>query len=203
MIALAVGTGVGINTLMAYYCGIDKKRESEETAGVGTVLGVVLWIVFAFICFMIMPAYAKMSTDSPEVIRQVVLYGRIVCIFSIGLFVESIWTKVLQAGGNMHTPMAAQIIGAVINIILDPILIFGFGVIPAMGIAGAAIATVLGQMAAALVVMRHGFRKPPALKKYLGYIKLIYKFGFPNILMKSAYTSLYFLRHYRLVWFQL
>lgn len=66
-----------------------------------------------------------MSTDSPEVIRDVVAYGRIVCLFSIGLFTEGIWSKILQAEGDMRTPMIAQIAGAVVNIILDPLLIFG------------------------------------------------------------------------------
>ena len=188
MIALAVGTGVGINTLMAHYAGINKKSESDESAGIGTILAIILWVIFALICYFIMPGYAKMSTNSDNVIRQVTIYGRIVCIFSFGLFLESIWTKVLQAGGNIKIPMIAQIIGAVVNIILDPILIFGFYKIPEMGIAGAAIATVLGQIAAALIVMRKGYKKPPEISKFLGYIKRIYKFGFPNILMQSAYT---------------
>lgn len=188
MIALAVGTGVGINTLMSHYSGISKEHESEETAGTGTIIGIILWILFACTCYIIMPSYAKMSTNSPEVIRQVTQYGRIVCVFSIGSFLESIWTKVLQAKGNMKVPMIAQIVGAIINIILDPILIFGLFKIPAMGITGAAIATVLGQIAAALIVMRKGYKKPPEFKKFFGYIKRIYKFGFPNILMQSAYT---------------
>ncbi|WP_294406570.1 MATE family efflux transporter [uncultured Clostridium sp.] len=188
MIALAVGTGVGINTLMAGYSGVGKNREAEETAGTGTILAVIMWVIFAMICYMIMPSYTRMSTHSETVIEQVTLYGRIVCVFSIGLFMESIWTKVLQSGGNMRIPMIAQIMGAIINIILDPVLIFGFWKIPAMGISGAAMATVLGQMAAALIVMKQGFRKSPELRKYPAYIKSIYRFGFPNILMQSAYT---------------
>lgn len=65
-----------------------------------------------------MPAYARMSTDSAEVIKDVIVYGRIVCVFSIGLFTESIWTKILQANGDMKTPMIAQIVGALVNIAL-------------------------------------------------------------------------------------
>lgn len=78
-----------------------------------------MWFLFAVICWLIMPAYAKMSTDSANVINDVIVYGRIVCVFSFGLFLESIWTKVLQANGDMKTPMIAQIAGAVINIIID------------------------------------------------------------------------------------
>ena len=84
-----------------------------------------------------MPAYARMSTSSEAVIQDVVTYGRIVCVFSFGLFLESIWTKVLQATGDMKTPMFAQIIGAVTNIVLDPLLIFGMLGLPEMGFAGA------------------------------------------------------------------
>lgn len=120
MIALGVGTGVGINTDMAYYLGIGKKKKAEEVAGTGTPLGLILWIIFAAVCYVTLPAYAGMSTDSPEVIRDVVAYGRIVCLFSIGLFTEGIWSKILQAEGDMRTPMIAQIAGAVVNIILDP-----------------------------------------------------------------------------------
>lgn len=156
MIAFAVGTGVGINTVMAAKLGIGDRENANEYAGVGTPLAAALWLLFAAVCWAIMPAYARMSTDSEAVIADVVTYGRIVCVFSFGLFLESTWTKVLQANGNMKTPMFAQILGAVTNILLDPLLIFGLK----MGIAGAAVATVAGQMVAALIVMRKGFRRP-------------------------------------------
>ena len=174
MIAIAVGTGVGINTAMAHY--------------LGTPLTLVLWVLFALICFLFMPAYARMSTDSAEVIKDVIVYGRIVCVFSIGLFTESIWTKILQANGDMKTPMIAQIVGALVNIALDPLFIFGLFGLPKLGIAGAAIATVVGQIVAALIVMKKGFRKSPPLSVYLRDICFIYKLGIPNILMQSAYT---------------
>ena len=188
MIALAVGTGVGINTLMAHFMGIREPDRSQETAGTGTLLAFGMWVLFAGICWCIMPAYARMSTDSPAVARDVVTYGRIVCVCSFGLFFESIWTKVLQAEGAMKLPMAAQILGALVNILLDPVLIFGLGPMPELGIAGAAIATVLGQCAAAGIVMRRGFRKSPPLSAYRQYVPRIYRVGFPNILMQCAYT---------------
>lgn len=188
MIAFGVGTGVGINTLMAHYMGIGRKHKSDECAGTAAALGISMWIIFAAVCFFIMPAYARMSTTSPEVIKLVTSYGRIVCTFSIGLFCESVWTKVLQAEGNMRTPMIAQIVGAIVNIILDPILIWGVGFVPKLGISGAAIATVIGQSAAAAIVMPKGFRHTPKLWKYPSYLKKIYHLGFPNILMQSAYT---------------
>lgn len=188
IIALAVGTGVGINTVMAAKLGIGKKKDAEEYAGVGTPLGVVMWFIFALVGYLVMPAYARMSTDSTAVIADVVLYGRIVCVFSFGLFLESIWTKILQAEGDMKTPMVAQIVGAVTNIILDPLLIFGMFGLPELGIGGAAVATVAGQIVAALVVMKKGFRKSPAKEKYPHYVKKIFRLGVPNMLMQSAYT---------------
>lgn len=188
MIALAVGTGVGINTVMAAKLGVGKPKEADAYAGVGTPLGLMMWFLFAVICWFLMPAYAKMSTASAEIVNDVIVYGRIVCVCSFGLFLESIWTKVLQANGDMKTPMIAQIVGAVTNILMDPLLIFGLFGLPEMGIAGAAIATVSGQIVAALIVFRKGFRKSPAKAFYPHYVAKIFRMGVPNILMQSAYT---------------
>lgn len=188
MIALAVGTGVGINTAMAARLGVGNRKEADEYAGTGTPLAIALWFLFALICWAIMPYYARMSTSSEAVIRDVTVYGRIVCVFSFGLFLESIWSKVLQSVGDMKTPMTAQIIGAVTNIILDPLLIFGILGLPKMGIAGAAAATVAGQIAAAAVVFKKAFRKPPRRSVYPRCIARIFRLGTPNILMQAAYT---------------
>lgn len=188
MIALAVGTGVGINTVMAARLGVKKEKEADEYAGVGTPLAAILWLIFALVCLFIMPAYAKMSTSSAAVIQDVITYGRVVCVFSFGLFFESIWTKVLQAHGDMKTPMIAQIIGAVTNIILDPLLIFGLFGLPEMGIAGAAVATVAGQIAAAAIVFKKGYKKSPPAHVYPHHTADIFILGMPNILMQSAYT---------------
>ena len=135
-----------------------------------------------------MPAYVRLSTTTPEVIKAGIIYGRIVSVFSIGIFLESIWTKILQAGGNMRVPMIAQICGALINVVLDPILIFGLGPIPATGIAGAAIATVIGQIGAAIITAARGFHRPPALRLFRQYIPQIYRAAFPSITMQSLYT---------------
>lgn len=188
MIALAVGTGVGINTAMSASLGMGEKKRSQEFAGVGNLLAVLLWGVFAAASYFIMPTYAKLSTESEAVINDVIVYGRITCVMSIGLFAESIWTKVLQAEGDMKTPMIAQIAGAVTNILLDPILIFGLLGVPEMGISGAAMATVAGQIVAALVVMKKGCRRLPQRGVWAKDIKTIFRLGLPNILMQAAYT---------------
>ena len=188
MIALAVGTGVGINTVMASESGLGHQKEADAYAGVGTPLALVLWMLFAGTCYALLPFYAKMQTASTEVLSDVITYGRIVCVFSTGLFLESIWTKILQARGNMKIPMLAQILGALTNIVLDPLLIFGLAGLPRLGVAGAAIATVTGQAVAALTVMRKAVCRSPALAKYPGYVGRIFRLGVPNILMQSAYT---------------
>ncbi len=135
-----------------------------------------------------MPAYARLQTNSDTVIADVITYGRIVCVGSIGLFTESIWTKVLQANGDMKTPMIAQITGAITNIVLDPILIFGLFGIPKLGIAGAAFATITGQVVAAFLVMKKGFHRSPSICKYPEDIRRIYALGIPNIIMQATYT---------------
>ncbi len=188
MIALAVGTGVGINTVMSAKMGMGKNEEANETAGAATPLAVILWILFMLFGILFMPFYAHISTRSVKIIDDVVSYGRIVCIFSFGLALESVWTKVLQAGGNMTTPMMAQIIGAIVNIILDPILIFGYCGFPELGVSGAATATVIGQIVAACIVAGKGFVKPVKKHKSLRHVGRIYRMGTPNIIMQSAYT---------------
>ena len=149
--AIAVGTGVGVNTYMARMYAFGKKRAADCTAGTGMVLAVISWAVFAVAMLLLMEPYVRTSATSPDAVADAVLYGNIVCVGSLGIFLESIWTKVHQAGGNMRLPMLAQIAGALTNIVLDPVLIFGLGPVPHMGIAGAAIATVAGQCVAAAI----------------------------------------------------
>lgn len=188
MIAIAVGTGVGVNTVMAAKLGKGERGEADGYAGTGLLLVLVLWAIFAVVSWFIMPFYAAISTQSAEIAQDVVVYGRIVCVASFGLFAESVWTKVLQACGNMKIPMIAQMVGAVVNIVLDPLLIFGMIGLPQMGIAGAAVATVAGQIVAALIVMRRGFRRPPSHRVWLSQSAAILRAGLPNILMQAAYT---------------
>ena len=188
MIALAVGTGVGINTVMAAKMGAGKHTEAEEAAGTGPLLAVIIWLLFAVFGLLLMPEYACISTQSEQIIREVIIYGRTICIFSFGLTLESICTKILQANGDMKIPMIAQIVGALINIALDPVLIFGMFGLPGMGILGAAVATVIGQVTAAYLVARKGLRSVLPGDACIRHIKKIYRLGIPNILMQSAYT---------------
>ena len=119
-IALAVGTGVGVNTLMARFYAEKHEDSANETAGCGFVISLIMWTVFALVSFLSMRFFINLSASDPLAVEYAVTYGNIVCVGSIGLFTESIFTKVHQAEGNMTLPMIAQITGAVCNIVLDP-----------------------------------------------------------------------------------
>lgn len=188
IIALAVGTGVGVNTYMARKYAQGKPEEARKAAGTGMVLELVTWAVFAAVAVLIMKPYVMLSASSTEAIQDAVTYGNIVCIGSIGVFLEGNWTKVHQAHGNMRLPMAAQIAGAVINIILDPIFIFGLGPIPELGVAGAAYATVCGQIAAAVITGIRGWYRPTKFRELFYYAKRIYFYGYSSIVMQGLYT---------------
>lgn len=185
--AIAIGTGVGVNTKMSRHYARKESSQADRTAGAGTVLAVVSWLVFAAASTCLMRPYVMISASSADAVEYAMIYGTIVCVGSLGNFLESGWSKVHQAGGNMRLPMAAQIVGAVTNIVLDPILIFGWGPVPAMGIAGAAYATVAGQTSAALMTIS-GARRPPCWREFFPYAREIYRLGFPSIFMQALYT---------------
>lgn len=186
--ALAVGTGVGVNTLMARYYAAGHTKKADDTAGAGAVIAFLMWIVFAVVSALIMQPFSEASASDANAIEYAYTYGMTVCIGSLGLFMESIFTKVHQAEGNMMLPTIAQIAGAACNIILDPILIFGWGPIPALGVAGAAYATVCGQMLAAVITGIKGLRRMPGFRRIVKQAKGIFRFAYPSILMQSLYT---------------
>ena len=117
--AIAVGTGVGVNTLMSRYDGQGNHHLADRTAGTGTVLALISWLIFAVLSGLLMRPFAAISTESSSVADLAVTYGTIVCVGSPGVFLESTWSKVHQARGNMRLPMLAQIAGAAANIVLD------------------------------------------------------------------------------------
>ena len=104
IIALAVGTGVGVNTYMARKFAQGKSKDADEAGGTGMLLGFVTWIVFALVSVLVMKPYVMTSAKSPEAVADAVTYGNIVCIGSIGAFLEGNWTKVLQARGQYEAP---------------------------------------------------------------------------------------------------
>ncbi len=188
IIALAVGTGVGVNTYMARKYAHDDEKSANAAAATGMVLELLSWAVFALVSFVFMRPYVMTSASEPGAVEQAVIYGRIVCLGSLGTFLEGNWSKVHQASGNMKTPMIAQVTGALINIVLDPILIFGLGPAPELGIAGAAYATVLGQIAAAVITGVKGFRKPVGFHEMKKCAGRIYYYGYSSIFMQLLFT---------------
>ena len=192
IIALAVGTGVGVNTYMARQYAQKFQQKAEEAAGTGMVLEFMTWLIFAVLAAVFMRPYVMTSAKSPEAIEDAVIYGRIVCIGSIGAFLEGNWTKVHQSRGNMRRPMIAQTVGALTNIVLDPIMIFGLLGCPAMGVTGAAVATVIGQCVAAVVAFTCNHKFNTEIKiRFQGFrpdikiIGTIYAIGVPSIIMQS------------------
>ncbi len=199
--ALAVGTGVGVNTQMARQYARGDKEGAHKTAGCGMMLAVLSWAILSLLAICFLRPFAATTASSPDAVEYAYTYGIIVCVGSLGTFLEGIWSKVHQAGGNMALPMVAQIVGAVTNIIFDPILIFGVGPIPAMGIAGAAYATVLGQVVSAIIVGVRGFHLLPSLREMKRYAGPIYKLGFPSIFMQGLYTVYILILNYILAGF--
>ena len=186
--ALAVGTGTGVNALMARLYAQNDDKKADFAGGTGIFLCAVTWVIFSVCCCLLMKPFISLSVRSSVALDYAMTYGKIVVIGSLGIFLESCFTKIHQANGNMNLPTIAQVSGAVTNIVLDPVLIFGVGPIPAMGIAGAAIATVIGQFVAAIITGVKGFRRPPLLSDMGVYVKQIYHYGFPTILLQFLWV---------------
>ena len=189
MLALATGTGAGVNILISRMDGLGDTKSQNDVVKSGMFLGAVNFVVFALFGLLSIKGYYNISSNIEGVRKEGIMYGQIILLFSFGMFLEANCTKMLQAKGNMVVPTIAQIVGAVINVILDPILIFGKFGFPQMGIRGAGIATVIGQWVTMVIVLVNVLK----YYKFKGQIDLkscvkIYKFGIPSIILQSLYT---------------
>ena len=184
IIALAVGTGVGVNTYMARLYAHNDDEGAKKTAGTGIFAATVMWVLFAAISAALMKPYIQIQANTDKAREYAFIYGMIVCVGSVGLFTESIFSKILQSRGNMVLPTVAQVAGAVTNIILDPVLIFNCN----MGIAGAAVATVIGQIVAAVITGAKAFCRVPPLSEVKKFLKPIFSLGNPSIVMQLFFT---------------
>lgn len=192
VIAVAVGTGVGINSLVSRRLGEKRFEEANSAATHGVLLGVASWVVFAILGLLCIEPYFAMLDASPEVKQMSIIYTNIAIYWSFGCFVEVNLEKTLQATGNMIYPMLFQLTGAIVNIILDPIFIFGYLGMPSMGIAGAAIATVTGQIVsmvfAVIIIFTKSHDVHITFRKFRinwTTIKDIYIVGVPSIFMQA------------------
>ena len=192
IISIGVGTAIGVNSLLSRRLGAQRVEEASNVALNGIFLALVISVVFAIFGFIISKPFFRWFTADQEIIQMGQSYLTIVTVFSLGVFVQLICERIMQGTGNTISPMLTQATGAIINIVLDPILIFGWFGLPAMGTAGAALATVIGQWSAMILAfftmlrktkeLNFNFKNFKADKRIIGDI---YKVGFPSIIMQS------------------
>lgn len=192
MIAVATGTGVGINALLSKSLGEKNLSVANKTAANGIFLAFFSFLIFAVAGFFFAHTFFTLQTDISDIVSDGTSYLTICCVFSFGLFFQVTLERLLQSTGKTFYTMITQGTGAIINIILDPILIFGLLGFPKMGVAGAAVATVAGQIVAALLALYfnltkneelHFSRKTFRLEGHI--VKRIYAVGVPSIIMAS------------------
>ncbi len=192
MISVAVGTSIGINSFISRKLGEKRQDLADSAASHGVLLGVASWLLFALVGLFGSRLFFQSFTDIKEIVEMGTNYIGICCVASFGVFIEVNLEKILQATGNMIYPMMFQLVGAVTNMILDPIFIFGWLGLPAMGIVGAAVATVIGQIVAMLfAICIVKFKDHAVAIRFQGFkldwgiVKSIYAVGFPSIIMQS------------------
>ena len=193
IISVGSGTGVGINALLSKALGEKKQKRANKAANNGLLLTFISFIVFVAVGIFLAEPFIKSQTDSINIANMGTVYLYTCCTLSIGVFFQMTFERLLQSTGRTHLSMISQITGAVINIIFDPIFIFGYFGIEGMGVVGAAYATVLGQCVAAVVglILNVKFNSDIriSLKKMFKpswkTIRRIYAVGVPSILMMA------------------
>lgn len=190
MMAVATGTGVGINALLSRSLGEKNEKDANLAANNGIFLGILSYLAFALIGLFFSRTFFEIQTTDPEIIAFGVQYMSIVLILSFGIFLQITFERLLQSTGKTIYNMITQGVGAITNIILDPILIFGLFGLPKMGVAGAALATVIGQILAMFLGIYFNIRKNKEIHISLkGFrpcgriIEQIYSVGVPSIIM--------------------
>lgn len=192
MVAVAIGTGVGMNALMSRSLGQNNRQMASMAAGNAIFLAAVIYIVFLLFGIFGTDAYVNSQTTSPEIRQMAVEYIRICCTLSFGIIFFSVFEKTLQAAGRSLYSTIAQVSGAVANIVLDPILIYGWLGLPEMGVVGAALATVIGQVVSCVLALIFHLRLNKEIDNRLKYIKpsasvigKIYSIGLPAIIAQA------------------
>lgn len=192
MISVGVGTGVGVNALLSKSLGEKNFDAANKAAVNGIFLAFCSWAAFALLGGFFSRTFMALQTDVPEIIAYGDTYLTIIAVASVGMMFQICFERLLQSTGKTIYTMLSQGLGAVINLILDPLLIFGLGPFPAMGIAGAALATVIGQCVGALLGLFCNLRRNPEITiSFRGFrphgvtIRKIYAVGVPSIIMSS------------------
>lgn len=192
MVAVGIGTSVGVNALLAKSMGQGDIEKASKTSGNGVFLMAVIYVFFLLFGLFGTKEYVASQTENPVIAEMAVQYLQICCIWSFGILFFSLYEKVLQATGKSMYSTIAQITGAVINIILDPIMIYGWFGCPKLGVNGAAYATVIGQLASAFVGLILHLKADREIKNSLSYMKPsagiireIYSIGFAAIIAQA------------------
>ncbi len=192
MIAVSAGTGVGINALLSRNLGEEDYESANNAAKNGLFLAFVSYVLFAVIGGLGSRLFFVMQTDNPVIIKYGTQYMMIITLCSIGIFLQITFERLLQSTGKTIYNMITQGTGAIINIILDPILIFGLFGFPKLEVAGAAIATIIGQVTAVSMSIYYNTKKNKEIDINLRHfrphwrtISIIYKVGIPSIIMQS------------------
>ena len=193
MIAVGAGTAVGINALLSRSLGEKRQDMADRAAGTGIFLSLCNAVVFAFIGVFLSQAFFMAQAKSvPEIVEMGTAYTRICLGLSVGLFCQFCFERLLQSTGRTVLAMTTQLIGAVINIVLDPIFIFGLCGMPRLGVTGAAVATVAGQITAAIIAIFLNLKRNPEIHirpRLICWDKMvardIYRVGVPSIVMQS------------------
>lgn len=192
MIAISIGTGVGSNAILSKSLGRNDVEKANKVAGNATLLGLIIYAVFLLFGFFGTRIYIESQTSNPVISDMAIEYLRICCTVSIGVSIFAVYEKLLQATGRPIFSTIAQISGALTNIILDPIMIYGWLGLPEMGVAGAAYATVIGQLVSALLAFIFHLKVNKEITNSVKYMKPsgkiireIYAIGFPAIIAQA------------------
>ncbi len=197
LMAFSVGTSIGMGSLISRKLGEKDFDTANSAATHGLILNLSTWLVFFVAGLLFSQIFYKMFESNTNIIEMGTEYLTIVTCASFGFFISVYYEKIFQATGNMLLPMVVQLVGAITNIILDPILIFGYFGLPQMGISGAALATVIGQILSAIVAIimaNSKKRKNEVSLKFSNFklnfniIRQIYSVGFPTIVMYAIGT---------------
>lgn len=192
MVAIAIGTGIGTNVLVAKNLGLGNKEKASQVAGNAQFVAIIIYLFFLLFGIFGVKLYISTQTENQTIYDMAVSYLSICCIASPGVIFFGIYEKLLQASGHSMYSTVAQIAGAVINIVLDPIMIYGLLGFPEMGVKGAALATVIGQCASWFLALLFHFKVNKSISKRLSYlkpsakiIKGIYSVGLPAIIAQA------------------
>lgn len=192
-ISLASGIGIGANSVISRYIGSNKKKEADNAAEHSLIITIIATVILSFIGIVFAEPLLRLMGAGEDILQMSVVYTKIIFWGCVFMFASFVGNSILRAEGDSKTPMKAMMTATFMNIILDPMFIFGFGPIPRLGVSGAAIATVIARLLSCFVVWHYLFKGKAFIKfnlkdfKYnFNYIKEIFRIGFPASLSQMS-----------------